>query len=203
MEVYMSSNKEKILKITSGGVCLALSFILSQVKLFEMPMGGSVTPASCLPVIIFGIAFGPVWGFIVAFLLSLLQLIGGYLLTPFQVFLDYTVGYTALGLLGFASLRAGDREKIANPLIRFRRAGIIKPVLFTVAAYFVRWIGSVLSGVIFCAEYAKDAGYNSALIYAMVYNGSFLLADMGICLAVLVVFHFVIPSGKEKEQTAK
>ena len=61
MEVYMSSNKEKILKITSGGVCLALSFILSQVKLFEMPMGGSVTPTSCLPVIIFGIAFGPVW----------------------------------------------------------------------------------------------------------------------------------------------
>ena len=51
-------------------------------------------------------------GFIVTFLLSLLlQLIGGYLLTPFQVFLDYTVGYTALGLLGFASLRAGRPRK--------------------------------------------------------------------------------------------
>ena len=56
------SNRENILKISTGGICLALAFVLSQLKLFEMPMGGTVTPASTLPIIVYGVAFGPVYG---------------------------------------------------------------------------------------------------------------------------------------------
>lgn len=193
------SNKEKILKITSGGICLALAFVLSKIILFEMPMGGSITPASSLPIIVFGIAFGPIWGFIVAFLFSLLQLIGGYLLNPFQVMLDYTLGYTVLGLVGFAGLAAAERAKIANPLKRFRSAGLIKAVVFTVVAYIARWFCSVLSGVIFYSEYAADAGYNNAWVYSMVYNGGYLAVDLAICLVVLVIFYLVIPSGKKTQ----
>ena len=72
----LNSNRENLLRISTGGVCLALAFVLSQLKLFEMPMGGTVTPASTLPIIAYGVAFGPLWGFIIAFIFSLLQLIG-------------------------------------------------------------------------------------------------------------------------------
>ena len=193
-----TSNKEKILSIAVGGVVLALAFVLSKITIFEMPMGGSVTPGSTLPIIIYGMAFGPVWGFLVSIVYSIIQAIDGlkYFVTPFQMFLDYIIGYTALGIAGFAGLKAGDMIKINNPLFRFRKAGIVRAFIFTVIAYLVRWVGSVVSGVIFYAEYAADAGYDNALVYSMVYNGSFLAADLGICIAALVVFYFVIPSKK-------
>ena len=191
------TNRENILRISTGGVCLALAFVLSQLKLFEMPMGGSVTPASTLPIIVYGVAFGPVWGFVVAFIFSLLQLIGGWLVTPFQVLLDYTIGYTALGFAGFAALKSDSRMKISGALSRYRGTSILKILTFSVVAYFVRWLGSVASGVIFYAEYAADAGYDSALVYSMVYNGSFLLADLAILSVVLVLLYMVIPSSRE------
>ena len=193
----LNSNREYILRVSTGGVCLALAFVLSQLKLFEMPMGGTVTPASTLPIVVYGVAFGPVWGFIIAFIFSLLQLIGGYLVTPFQVILDYTVGYTALGFAGFAALKADSRVKIPSALNRFRGASLLKIIAFTIVAYIVRWLGSVASGVIFFSDYAAGAGYDNAVVYSMVYNGSFLLADLAILAVVLVIFYMVIPSSKE------
>ena len=193
-----TTNKEKILSIAAGGICIGLAFVLSKITIFEMPMGGSVTPASTLPIIVCGMAFGPVWGFIVSFVYSILQAIDGmkYFVSPFQMFLDYIIGYTALGLAAFAGLKQEDRIKIKNPLFRFRRAGIIRALIFTVIAFVVRWIASVASGIIFYAEYAADAGYDNALIYSMVYNGGFLAADLGICLVVLVILYVAIPSKK-------
>ena len=193
-----TTNKEKILAIAAGGICIGLAFVLSKITIFEMPMGGSVTPASTLPIIVCGMAFGPVWGFIVSFVYSILQAIDGmkYFVSPFQMFLDYIIGYTALGLSAFAGLKSEDRIKIKNPLYRFRRAGIIRALIFTVIAFIVRWIASVASGIIFYAEYAADAGYDNALIYSMVYNGSFLAVDLGICLVVLVILYVAIPSKK-------
>lgn len=198
----LKSNRENILRIATGGVCLALAFVLSQLKLFEMPMGGTVTPASTLPIIVYGVAFGPVWGFIIAFIFSLLQLIGGWLVTPFQVILDYTIGYTALGIAGFAAIKAESRSKIPDALGRFRGTSLIKILAFTAVAYIVRWLGSVASGVIFYADYAADAGYDSALVYSMVYNGSFLMADLAILAVVLVILYMVIPSSKKDETLA-
>ena len=190
------NNRGKILKTATGGICLALAFVLSQIKLFSMPMGGTVTPASTLPIIVCSVAFGPVWGFAVAFIFSLLQLIGGVLVTPFQVLLDYTLGFTALGIAGFAApgFKSGTRN--SNALLRYRKASLVKILIFTMIAYVVRWLGSVLSGVIFWGDYAKDAGFDSAFIYSIVYNGSFLLAELGILAVVMVILYFAIPSGK-------
>ncbi len=190
-----NSNKERILTIASGGVCLALGFVLSKLVIFEMPMGGSVTPASTLPIIVFGMAFGPIWGFIVAIIFSMLQLIGGYLMTPFQVVLDYIFGYAMLGLTGFAGLPSAKRIEISNPLKRFSSASLVKAVIFTVIAYAARWFCSVLSGVIFYAEYAPE-GMNP-WIYSMTYNGGFLAADLGITLAVMIVLYFVLKPRKK------
>ncbi|SCW52601.1 thiamine transporter [Ruminococcaceae bacterium YRB3002] len=191
-----TSNREHIMTIAAGGICLGLGFILSKLVIFEMPMGGSVTPASTLPIILFAMAFGPGWGFLVAVIFSLLQLIGGYLMTPFQVILDYILGYAMLGLTGFAGMPSSKRLAVRNPLKRFTGASIIKSVIFTIVAYAARWFCSVLSGVIFYAEYAPE-GMNP-WIYSMAYNGSFLAVDMGITIAVMIVLYFVLGGGKKE-----
>lgn len=41
-----------------AGVCVALSFALSYVKFFSLPMGGSVTLASMLPLMLYAYVFG-------------------------------------------------------------------------------------------------------------------------------------------------
>lgn len=192
---YMS-NKEKILSITSAGICIALAFVLSRLKLFEMPMGGSVTPASVLPIVVFCLAFGPVWGFGAAIVFACLQLIGGYLVTPFQVMLDYIFGYACLGITGFAALPADKRCLISNPLKRFARAGLVKAIVFTVIAYVARWFCSVLSGVIFYAEYAPE-GMNP-WIYSMSYNGGFLAVDCAIAVAVMIVLFTTLKGTTKK-----
>lgn len=193
-----TSNKEKILSIAAGGVVLALAFVLSKITIFEMPMGGSITPASILPIVVYGMAFGPVWSFVVAIVYAVLQLIDGlrWFVSPFQMFLDYGLGYAALGIVGFAAQKISDRVKTSNPLLRFRNAGLIRAFVFTVIAYVVRWIASVASGVIFYSEYAADAGYDNALVYSMAYNGSFLAVDLAICIVALAVLYLVLPSKK-------
>lgn len=191
----MSSNREMILTIVTGGISLALAFVLSRIELFELPNGGSVTPASVLPIVIFAMAFGPGWGFIVAVIFSLLQLIGGWLVTPFQVLLDYTLGYTAYGFIGFAALPKAKRIIYRNPLMRFVNGGITRAVIFTIIAYIVRWFCSVLSGVIFYAEYAGDM---NPWIYSMVYNGSFLSLDLVFLLIVMIIFYIVLSKAYKK-----
>ena len=191
----MSSNREMILTIVTGGIALALAFVLSQIKLFELPNGGTVTPASILPIVIFAMAFGPGWGFVVAVIFSLLQLIGGWLVTPFQVLLDYTLGYSAYGLIGFAAQARAKRIAIRNPLKRFANAGLFRAIIFTVLAYVVRWFCSVLSGVIFYAEYAGDM---NPWIYSMIYNGSFLSLDLLVLLVVMIILYVVLMKAYKK-----
>ena len=191
----MSTNREMILTIVTGGIALALAFVLSQIKLFELPNGGTVTPASILPIVIFAMAFGPGWGFVVAVIFSLLQLIGGWLVTPFQVLLDYTLGYSAYGLIGFAAQARAKRIAIRNPLKRFANAGLLRAVIFTVLAYVVRWFCSVLSGVIFYAEYAGDM---NPWIYSMIYNGSFLSLDLLVLLVVMIILYVVLMKAYKK-----
>ena len=192
-----NNNRERILTVAAGGICLGLAFVLSKLVIFEMPMGGSVTPASTLPIILFAMAFGPGWGFLVAIIFSLLQLIGGYLMTPFQVILDYIIGYAMLGLAGFAGMPSEKRLQIRNPLKRFSGASLVKAIIFSIHAYGARWFASVLSGVIFYAEYAPE-GMNP-WIYSMTYNGSFLAADLGITLAAMIILYFVLGGAKKNK----
>ena len=193
----MSSNRERILSIVTGGIAVALSFLLSNIKIFEMPMGGSVTPASLLPIVVYAIAFGPGWGFLAAIVFSVLQVIAGleWFVTPFQMVLDYVLGYTAYGITGFAALPSAERLKIKNPLKRFANGGIVRAFIFVVIAYGARWFCSVLSGVIFYAEYAGDM---NPWIYSMAYNGSFLSVDMVFLLIVMIVMYIVLKKAYKK-----
>ena len=50
-----------------GALCVALSFVLSYIKLFSLPMGGSLTLCSMLPIAAYACVFGPAYGFAAGF----------------------------------------------------------------------------------------------------------------------------------------
>lgn len=90
-------------------ILIAMAFVLSFIKIIDMPYGGAVTAASMLPIIIAGYRHGLKWGLITSFTYSILQLLTGLSNVSYAtsttamiaiILLDYIVAFTVLGLLG-------------------------------------------------------------------------------------------------------
>ena len=170
LAIFLRRNQQKgerwnLKQLVIGALCLALSFVLSYIRLFEMPMGGSITPASTLPIILFSYIYGPKRGVVLGLALGLLNLVqGAYIIHFVQMLLDYILAYTVVGLAGI-----------------FQKS-LILGVIFS---GFGRFVCSFLSGVIFFAEYAPVE--QGPVLYSILYNGSFLLAETAICLVIVLI----------------
>lgn len=83
-------------------MALALAFITSYIKLFNMPWGGSVTLCSMLFIVLTANWYGPKTGILVGLVYGILQFIQEpYVLSFFQVCCDYILAFAALGAAGF------------------------------------------------------------------------------------------------------
>ncbi len=150
-----------------GALCLALAFILSYVKLWEMPQGGSVTLLSMLPIFLYAYLFGTVPGLIVSLAYSILQFIQApYFIAVPQFLLDYTLGFTVLGLTGLF------KTKNAKDIIAF-------PVACAVCGL-LRTLCSFISGMIYYAEYAAPG--QPVWLYSFGYNFPSLGTDTLLCV---------------------
>ncbi len=145
---------------------IALSTVLSMVKVFSLPQGGSVTAGSMIPILWFALRKGAKIGCMAGALYGIVQLVlEPYVYYPVQVLLDYPIAFGALGLAGFFK--------------RYRVVGASVGVAGRFVAHF-------LSGIIFFAEYAP-AGM-SPIIYSAIYNGSYLAIEA----IVSAVFIFLL-----------
>lgn len=154
-----------------AAMVIAISSVLSAIKLFKMGQGGSVTPVSMLPVIAFALAFGPARGALVGCAYGLMQLlIDPSIYHPIQVVVDYPLAFAALALGGFA-------EKAPLP-------GYWKLPLAIVVGSLGRYLMAVLSGVVFFAEYAGD---QNVLLYSLVYNITYLGPDALFCILIALI----------------
>ncbi|NLM47343.1 MAG: energy-coupled thiamine transporter ThiT, partial [Epulopiscium sp.] len=80
--------------ITYSGIAIALATILSYIRLFQLPQGGSITPFSMLFIVLVGYWFGPFEGIIAGITHGTLQLlIDGYVVHPAQLLLDYPLAF--------------------------------------------------------------------------------------------------------------
>ena len=92
-----------------GAMCMALSSVLSLIKLWPMPMGGSVTPASMLPLLLFAYCYGVGPGMVLGALYGVMQfLLDGMVYSASE--LNRSTGLPVLGAL------ASDRTKKAGKL---------------------------------------------------------------------------------------
>lgn len=152
-------------ELVVGALCLALAYVLSCLKLYELPNGGTITPASMLPIFVFAYIYGPVKGLFVAFVYSLLQLTQGiYVVHWVQFLLDYTLGFTVIGASGF----------FRNSII----PGIVSGGL-------LRYLCSFLSGWLFFGEYAPEG--QAPWLYSLLYNGSYMIPEILICSLICLI----------------
>lgn len=156
--------------MANAAICMALSFVLSYIRLFKLPQGGSVTPASLLPIIAFAYCYGATPGLVVGIAYGFLQMIQDpWIVGVTQALLDYPLAFGCIALAGIA-------KKLPDSygwLVGVALAGV------------GRFICHVLSGVVFFAEYADGTGL-SPLAYSLGYN-SFVFVDIAIC-AVVIAF---------------
>lgn len=158
--------KTDVRALTVSALMIALATVLGQIKVFEMPQGGSVTLFSILPIAVCGYLLGTRRGVMAGFCVGLINLIfGPYVIHPVQLLMDYPIAFGAVGL-------AGITRNSKNGLTKGYILGIIG-----------RYICAVLSGVIFFGEYAPD-GFN-AWTWSLWYNLTYLAAEGIITIIVI------------------
>ena len=168
---YLTGENKRIQTnpLVFAAVAMALGMITSFLKLFEAPMGGSVTLFSMLFICCIGYWYGLRTGLITGFAYGLLQLISDpYIISLPQMITDYLLAFGALGLSGLFSNKK-------NGLIKGYIAGVLG-----------RYFFAFLSGLIFFASYAEGSGM-SAPVYSLAYNGSYLGCEAAMTLIVLAV----------------
>lgn len=169
-----------------SGICLALGTVLSEVKLFSLPQGGSITLLSMLFISLPGYFFGLKTGLISATTYGILQFIlGPYVVAPVQVFLDYGLGFAVLGVTGISHfLNNPDKFNKLSKSVFFQKIQKHSFHITFILACTLRFLSSVTSGVVFFAEYTPE-GMNP-LAYSAVYN-SFIFIEMFITLILLKI----------------
>ncbi len=182
-------NKFKIRRLTISAIFIALSTVLSLVKI-SLPInihGGSITLLSMLPVAMISICYGIRWGLCSSFVYSLIQLMFGITidglfawgLTPFiligAIMLDYVFAFTVLGLSG-----------------TFAKKGLTGIVVGIGMSLSLRFLCHFISGVFLFGQFAETETW----IYSLTYNGSYMLPELIITIVASVIL-FGLPQIKK------
>lgn len=167
-----STTKEKDSKsVTYAAVCIAMSFALSFLRIVRLPQGGSITPASLLPLMIYAYMFGVKKGVFAGFTYGLLQALQSpTVLHPAQFLLDYPVAFAWMGLVGLFS-RTTALEK--SPQFQFLFGGILAGI--------GRFAMHFLSGTFAFGAFAPENV--PVALYSLVYQAGYVLPDL--CLALV------------------
>ena len=172
----MKQNKSKLSLrcLTEGAVFVGLAQVLGYLKLFELPQGGSITVAM-LPIFLFCARWGFGPGMLASFVYSVLQLLldGAYAWGWQSMLGDYIVAFTVLGLAG---------------LFHAQKYGFFTG---TVVGSLARFLVHYLVGVWVWGEYMPETFFGMTMttpwFYSFLYNGSYMLIDMALCLLVGVL----------------
>lgn len=155
-------------QLVYSAAAIALAVVCSMIKLFEMPMGGSVTLLSMLFIVLIAYWYGPYVGIMTAVAYGLVQFVTEPIFyTIPQMLLDYPLAFGALGLAGFF-----HKKKYGLQI------GYVVGVLG-------RFLFSTASGVIFFASYAPE-GMNP-LVYSMGYQASYLIPEAVVTLIIISI----------------
>lgn len=195
-------------RLVETAMLFAIAMILSFVKLFEMPWGGSVTLCSSLPIILISYRYGIKWGTFAGFVFSLLQLLTGMSALRaisgsalvLSILLDYILAFTILGIGGLF------RNRFKSPAVAL--------ALGSVVALFGRFLCSFASGFLIWGEWAEwtltelntalansilenFSGFSLSVVYSLFYNGMYMVPEI-IITTVVAVMIAKVPQVKQK-----
>lgn len=169
----MKDNKTKIL--VEGAVMVALATVLSFIRVFKLPWGGSITLLSMLPIVLFSIRRGAKSGLTVSFVFALIQFAQGVMdglfgwgLTPGMliacILLDYLGAFTVLGIAGI-----------------FRKKGLPGWIGGISLAIALRFVLHFLSGVVIWQSFGElwnGFSTDNTFLYSFLYNGCYMLPEL-------------------------
>ena len=196
-EVIKLKNQKSINALTECAILVAMSVVLSLIKLWQMPLGGGVTPVSMLPVCLVSYRHGMKWGFAASFIDSLFQLLFGITMSGLLgwglnpqmlvgcILFDYIIAYTVLGVCGI-----------------FRKKGMVGIVAGLFIAIFLRFVSHFLSGYIIFTNLEQwdlfgSTFENAPVLYSICYNGMYLLPEF-ILTAIVVIILAKVPATRKK-----
>ena len=163
LAVTRTSRKWNAQMLSFAALSIALSFVLSCIRLYRMPQGGSVTPASMLPLMLFSAAFGVGPGLLAGLVYGILQYLqGGWFLNVWQFALDYLLAFAALGLAGLAKHLP-------------EKWGLYVAMVIAAVG---RALSATLAGIMF---------WDTAPWASLVYNGTYLIPEVVICIVLAVI----------------
>ena len=162
----------KTRRLCECAILLAMSIALSFVKIYTMPLGGSVTLLSMLPVLLVGLRHGLKWGFATTGLYAAFQLaqalmngnVFPYCYTVAAVIVcilfDYVIPFGILGGTGCVSVKSGKGKVMA----------VIALLVF------VRLVCHCVTGVVVWGQWAPEG--MGKFIYSIVYNAQYMLPEL-------------------------
>lgn len=160
--------KLTIKQLAFCAMAIALGTVLSNIKIFHFPYGGSVTLLSMLVICLPGYFFGLGAGLMTGLAYGVLQLlIDPYVLFPLQLVVDYLLAFGALGLSG---------------LFSNAKNGLVKGYI---AAVLGRYVFAVISGWIFFGVYAWEGW--APLPYSLAYNATYIFAEAAVSIVVILL----------------
>ena len=174
----------KVLILVEGALMIALATVLSFIRVFKLPWGGSITLLSMLPIVLFSIRRGVKKGLAVSFLFSLIQFFQGIMdglfswgLTPTMliacILLDYVLAFSVLGFAGIL------RKKGTGGWL----FGIGFAIILRFACHFA-------SGVIIWKSFGELWGgffTENYVLYSFCYNAAYMLPELIFTMIVAVL----------------
>lgn len=169
----MNSSK-RIRMLCEGGLMVAAAQILSMIKLWEMPWGGSVVLAM-VPIILFSVRWGLAPGLLSGFVFGVLQFMfdGGFAIGWQSIVGDYLLAFAVLGLAG---------------LMHGKKNGIF---VGTVIGGIARYLVHLVVGATIWAAYMPDTflglQMGSPWFYSALYNVVYMGPNIVITLVVFIL----------------
>ena len=163
--------------LTEGAIFVALAQVLSYLKLWEMPWGGSVVLAM-VPIVLYAVRWGIVPGLLAGFVFGILQFVfdGGFAIGWQSIIGDYLLAFTAIGLAG---------------LVKREKNGAI--YTGTVIGGLARFLVHYVVGATIWAEYMPEEFFGMAMkspwFYSLLYNLAYMLPNVVICLLVFALLN--------------
>ncbi|MGN0999916.1 MAG: energy-coupled thiamine transporter ThiT [Faecousia sp.] len=184
----MAANTSRTRILTESAIMVALATVLSMLKIWESPYGGSITILSMAPIIVLSLRRGVKVGLAAGFAHSLIQLLLGlgdvaWVPTATGIVLciltDYIIPFTLLGLGGIFRNVKFTKNDSANLVI----AAALGALLVTV----LRYISHIVSGAVIWYAldlewYADDPTHivhrYGAWAFSAIYNGIYMIPEI-------------------------
>ena len=163
--------KNNLRHLCEGAIMVAIAQILSYIKLWEMPWGGSIVLAM-VPIILFSVRWGLGSGLLAGFVFGVLQFMfdGGFAIGWQSIIGDYLLAFTVLGLAG---------------LMKGKKLGVFWGTLIGgVARFLVHYV----VGATIWAAYMPDTFFGMTMtspwIYSLLYNIAYMGPNIIITLVI-------------------